>query len=161
MTTSFSPISFSPASFGISFGGATELTAPSGMRRLMLYQLQEEYLNSLEKKKDEQVKGQEAPRREGEAPEAKPVATPAAKPKRPRRQRVAEPTVHERVVIPFRRKPTPTEKTIPEKLQELEYLPNVSLYVKIASAKIIQISEQRNKRRRARRRAAAFLLLAA
>jgi hypothetical protein len=164
---SYSSLAFSKQAFSVaafSFDGGETLTAPSGMRRLMLYQLQEEALNALETKKDEQKQGQEAPRRESEAPQAEPVAAPAARPKRPRRQRAPEPTVHERrgPVVPFRRTFAAPAETLYDKLAVLAKLPDVATFTRIASAKIISLEAERTKRRqRNRRRAAAFLLMAA
>jgi len=149
--------------WGASWGQTASLTAPSGMRRLMLYALQEEVLNNWGKPKDEQKQGQEAPSRESEAPQAKPVAAPAAKPKRPRRQRVAEPTTHERV-IPFRRRrePATIAPSVPELLSAIPKLHYNLFHFRQATLNVISLEHERKQRRaRTRRRAAAFLLLAA
>jgi len=132
---------------------ASSLSAPSGMRRLMLYQLQEDYLKSLETRKNEQKQGQETPRRAGESASSKPVAAVAPRTRRTPSERSTAPAVTERPVI---LRPAPQEPTVYE-LVFAHYN-----YQIIASALIYDLDAERQKRRqRARRRAAAVLLLAA
>jgi len=145
-------------SWGMSFG-QTQLSAPSGMRRLQLYQLQEEALKQLEKKEDEQVQGQETPSGASESTPPEPVATPKPRTRRAKRRPTAQPKPY--VVIPWNYRPAVSSVSVPDELRELPPLPN---YILAAFRRkvIINLETERIKRRkRARRRAAAFLLMAA
>lgn len=159
------------ASLGTGYGGvqmsmigfraaSTPATAKSGWYRLQLYQLQEESL-AKDKEKDEQKQRQEAPSRKSEGTAAKPVAAPHTWQRKPRRRSTTGSIVHEPIVKPFVFRRVTQEETVIEKLSGIIPLPDTSFNVKIATAKIIQISQERNKRLRSRRRAVAFLLLAA
>ena len=151
------------SAWGQSWGPtAGQLTAPSGMRRLQLYQLQEEVLKNWGKKKDEQPKEQEST-----TTEAAPVVI--VEPTKPRtrrinRRRAEKPrTPDEPIIGPFVHKVSQPVATVYDALSEVPTLCfNAYSVAALKNAVIISLDSERNKRRQHnRRRAAALLLLAA
>lgn len=143
---SFSTVSFSPKSF---FFGIQE-SASSGMRRLQMYQMQEEAL-----KKEEQKTVKAAVK---EAIKEKEAPVQVKKVRKPVKKRVIreEPLP----VIPFKRIPVAVNDTV---FDELAKLPPIvfEVYVQQLSATIISFQAEKQKRSKRRRKIAALLLLAA